>query len=608
MNIDLRGLPDFETGDHSAWLAVAQKALGEGSLDRLSRKTIDGIAFPTLAQPSPNKHPLSLRPVATPWTIAQSVTLGDTAAANRIILDHLAHGVGAIELRLPDYGCDANTGNRLLANLKHAFEGVYTDLIHTHLTLFPATHDLFLGITPLLSALRAFSPNATFHFGIDPITFNLAQGRPVSEMQVSASTFANLIGDLDELGAASTAFSSRGQYWHAAGATEVQQIALAISTAVAILDMAPDADSRRAAASRLEFRLVADPNQFATIAKFRAFRQLWALVLESWSLPQSPAFVHAEPAWRSMTRRDPWVNILRSTISTAAAALGGANTITTVPHTALLGTADDDARRLSRNIQSVLLEESNLHVVGDAAAGSGGLETLTDRFAEAAWAEVQLIEREGGLIRSLADGRIQARIAEADAKERKLIAARRLPITGTSTWPLLDEAVPALSGEPDLAAPGPNLTRLAEPWEALRDRSDAALASTGSRPTVFLANLGPVAAFIARNNWTKNLLEAGGIEVRQPDGVVASAEAAVAAFRASGASVVCLCSSDAIYADLATAVATALKAAGVRHVAIAGKGGELEAALREAGADRFIHDGLDMVALLGDLQAVITAR
>jgi methylmalonyl-CoA mutase len=564
--------------------------------------------FPTIAQPAKNNQPLYLRPAATPWTIAQSVMLGDAAAANRIILEHLAHGVGAIELRLPDLDRNSHAADRFATNLKRTLEGVYTHLIHTHLTAVPATLGLFSANSPSSSALRAILSNTTVHFGFDPIVSNLVHTRLPDDGIFSNDLSNGLVRGAAGYGAGSTAFSHRGQYWQAAGATEVQQLALAVATGISILDGAGPGDSLSEVATRIEFRLVADQNQFATIAKFRAFRQLWALVLESWGLPQHQAFVHAEPAWRSMTRRDPWVNILRSTISAAAAALGGANTITTVPHTALLGQADDDARRLSRNIQSVLLEESNLHIVGDAAAGSGGIETLTERFAEAAWEEVRRIESEGGLARSLAAGHVQARIAEADAKERKLVAARRLPLTGTSTWPLLDEVVSPHSGEPDFPAPSPDFTRLAEPWEALRDRSDAVLATTGGRPSIFLANLGPVAAFIARNNWTKNLLEAGGIEVRQPDGVIADADTAVAAFRTSGASVACLCSSDAIYADLATAVAIALKASGARQVAIAGKGGDLEAALREAGVDRFIHDGLDMVALLSDLQAVITAR
>ena len=120
------------------------------------------------------------------------------------------------------------------------------------------------------------------------------------------------------------------------------------------------------------FRLSADADQFLTIAKFRAVRKLWARVEEACGLAPKPAHVAAETAWRMMTRRDPYVNMLRTTIAVAAAGLGGADSITALPHTAALGLPDAFARRIARNTQLILLEESNLAKVGDPAAGSGG--------------------------------------------------------------------------------------------------------------------------------------------------------------------------------------------------------------------------------------------
>ena len=120
------------------------------------------------------------------------------------------------------------------------------------------------------------------------------------------------------------------------------------------------------------FRLAADADQFLTIAKFRALRKLWARVEEACGLAPRPAFVAAETAWRMMTRRDPYVNILRTTIAVFAAGLGGADAITVLPFTAALGLPDAFARRIARNTQLILLEESNLAKVADPAAGSGG--------------------------------------------------------------------------------------------------------------------------------------------------------------------------------------------------------------------------------------------
>src|SRR5262249_38484972 len=132
-----------------------------------------------------------------------------------------------------------------------------------------------------------------------------------------------------------------------------------------------------AARRMVYFRLSADADQFLTISKFRAVRKIWARVEEACGLVPKPAHVAAETAWRMMTRRDPYVTLLRTTIAVAAAGLGGADSITALPHTAPLGLPDAFARRVARNTQLILLEESNLAKVADPAAGSGAIEDIT---------------------------------------------------------------------------------------------------------------------------------------------------------------------------------------------------------------------------------------
>ena len=139
-----------------------------------------------------------------------------------------------------------------------------------------------------------------------------------------------------------------------------------------------------AARRMIYFRLSADADQFLTIAKFRALRKLWARIEAACGLSPEPAYVAAETAWRMMTRRDADVNMLRTTIAVAAAGLGGADSITALPHTAALGLPDTFARRVARNTQLILLEESNLAKVADPAAGSGAIEDITGKLCAAA--------------------------------------------------------------------------------------------------------------------------------------------------------------------------------------------------------------------------------
>jgi methylmalonyl-CoA mutase len=146
--------------------------------------------------------------------------------------------------------------------------------------------------------------------------------------------------------------------------------------------------------------------------------------------------------------------------------------------------------------------------------------------------------------------------------------------------------------------------RLAEPFERLRDASDAHLAKTGTRPKVFLANLGKPADFTARATFAKNFFEASGIEAVTNDGFASRGELA-AAFRASGAPLACLCSSDAMYETQAVDAAKALVSAGARHIYLAGRPGRHEAELTRAGVQGFVYAGCDALATLKEAHAIV---
>ena len=185
---------------------------------------------------------------------------------------------------------------------------------------------------------------------------------------------------------------------------------------------------------------MADADEFLTVAKLRALRRLWARVEQACGLEPKPIRLHAETAWRMTTRRDPWVNMLRTTVAAFSAGIGGADAITVLPFTAALGLPDAFARRIARNTQLILLDESNLARVADPAAGAGGFEALTDALCEKAWALFQEIEREGGILESLKGDKLQARIAAVRAQREKAVATRKEPITGTSEFPNIGEA------------------------------------------------------------------------------------------------------------------------------------------------------------------------
>ena len=316
-----------------------------------------------------------------------------------------------------------------------------------------------------------------------------------------------------------------------------------------------------------------------------------------------------------MARRDPWVNMLRTTIACAGAALGGADAVTVLPFTWALGKPDAFARRIARNTHLVLQEESSLGRVMDPAHGAWFIEKMTDELAQKSWALFQEIEAKGGMGPALESGFLQGEIARTAEARAGSIATGHQELTGVSAFPrLADDGVkvaphppaePVVKGGTSVAPLPPR--RLAEPFERLREASDAHLARTGKRPQVFLACLGDPAAYSARATWTRNFLAAGGIEAIAGDSLHNSADAGKA-FAESGASLACICSSDAVYGELAEATAGALKAAGARQVLLAGRPKPQEAALQAAGVDAFIFAGGNALATLARIYDALGIR
>jgi methylmalonyl-CoA mutase len=408
-----------------------------------------------------------------------------------------------------------------------------------------------------------------------------------------------------------------GRIIHNAGGSEAQELSFAIASAVEYLRaLQASGVQLDTARGMIYFRISADADEFLTIAKFRSLRKLWARVEDACGLAPKPAYVAAETAWRMMTQRDPYVNLLRMTIAVTAAGVGGANSITVLPHSAALGLPDAFARRIARNTQLILLEESNLAKVADPAAGSGAIEDLTSKLCAAAWAQFQEIEAAGGAWAALERGLVQHKVAAVRAEREKAAARRKDALTGTSDFPNLDEkaaavldVAPVVTPKEDAAAVTiealPRI-RLAEPFEALRDASDRALTKTGARPKVFLANLGKLAEFTTRAMFAKNFYEAGGIAALSNDGFKDRA-AMIAAFKASGAKLACLCSSGKVYEQEAASAAKALTAAGA-VVHLAGRPGENEATWRQAGVKSFVFMGCDVVSTLQAAHDILAAK
>ena len=529
----------------------------------------------------------TLRDLASGWKVVEAFLgrlAGDGYAA---VLAALADGVSALLIRVGESGVAAPELEQLLA-------GVYLDLAPV---ILDAGADYPAACDALLSLVEQLDPDqrakVSIDLGADPLTAQLS-GRAAASMQHVIAVATRVAGDRGV-----RAITVDGPAFHNLGANATWELAGSIAAAVCYLRALTEAGIAVGEALRqISFRLAADDDQFMTIAKMRAERLLWARVAEVVGDPAGGAAVlHAETSLPMMTQRDPWVNMLRGTLAAFGAGVGGADTVLVFPFDVAIpggypGVAAGFARRMARNTQLLLLEESHVGKVLDPAAGSWYVEDLTEQLAQQAWQRFQDIEARGGF--ADACDYVAGQIAETAQRRADDIAHRRSAVTGVSEFPNLAE----LPLSQDVSHTNGGLRRYAADFESLRDRSDVFLARTGSRPQVLLLPLGPLAEHNIRATFATNLLASGGIEAINP-GPVEAGGVTDAVSAAGAPKVAVICGTDKRYSSEAADVVRAARSAGVSRISLAGP----ERALGDAEQrpDDFLTAKIDAVQTLSNL-------
>lgn len=465
---------EFAPATEAAWRDLVDKALKGADFEkRLVKRSADGLTIQPLytSEGAANApRPAAARksvPGHMPWDVRARHAHPDFKITNQAILDDLAGGVSSITLGLGPRGMSLTSA----ADLEIILAGVHLDMIGVTLDGANAAQ-----AGHILDAFTKAKTSSRGGLGLDPLGTLARQSGNLGSSEQSlheAATLAKRAGSLPSL----TTFQADERWVHEAGGTNVQGLAAVLSAAVSYLRAMTKAGlTVENAANQISFSAVADPDLYATIVKLRVLKLLWAqIIATSGGDPlRAPMDLSVETSRRVMTKRDPYVNILRASVAAFGAALGGASAITVLPFTEALGHPTARARRVARNTQVLLAEESNIGRVSDPTAGAWAFENLTAQTARAAWANFQEIEREGGLLAAFKAGSLAAKIKASREALITSIATRKEPITGTSEFPHLDEE--PLGVEPYQTGPVPSGDftpfRLAEPFEAFRDRSD----------------------------------------------------------------------------------------------------------------------------------------
>ncbi len=644
MGYDDTVLRDLPRATEAEWRDIVDRALKGAGFETLVSHLVDGVEIQPIHPLTYVSHGRAFRGSGADWTVTQRVDAADLATAHALVMADLQGGANGLDLVLETSPRAHHAGLRLETrdDMAALLDGVMLDMVRLRVdagTVAPEIAALFVAhATDKGLDLSTLTLDA----GLDPIGQFAASGRLDRAYDDLKQRLAAAVRGLADCGIGGTWLTADGRVVHAAGGSEAQELAFALGAAVSYLRLCDDIGiAPEVAARRIEIALVADEDVFVSTAKLRAIRLMWARAMAVLGLGDVPVRVHAETAWRTMARRDPHVNILRAAAATAAAAFGGADSLTVLPFSAALGVPNAFARRVARNTQIVLLEESGLGRVLDPAAGAGHVEDLSRELAQRAWDDFREMESEGGLVAALRSGGFQNTVAALRDSRLDDVVHDRTKLTGVNAFPALTQpdagvlddhpprdpvpltaAAPAEpAGDVDFAAlvkafgAGATVSglsavhpdgedriapihpvRLSADFEALCDAADALTAETGERPRVFLAPLGALATFSARATWSANLFATGGLDAPFGDTGFDTPDAALAEASAAGAAFVVLCGSDQAYVDHAEAFAMMLSEAGI-PVWLAGRPGPMEEALRAAGVSEFIFSGCDMLAM-----------
>ena len=599
---------DFDTPSQADWEKEVLKVLNRGkpedkhigiekAYSRLTSTTVDGLAIKPLYTKEDGVEELGYPGVfpfvrgatvrdgnMTAWHVAQLHEDPDAAASNKFLLTDLERGGTAVFLRVDPDAIKPD-------DIPTVLSGVLLDLAPVYLSSATQQLEAARALAAFLNDDVKDNAGMTGNFGIDPIGAAALAGTDVDlsvlkEALELAKPFPQM-----------TPFVVDATIYHNAGAGDVHEVAYALAVGVeyvrALVDLGLTVDE---AFSKIIFRVSTTTDQFATIARLRSLRGRWGRVGEVLGVSEAKrgAIQHAVTSQRVLTRDDAYVNILRGTISSFAAAVGQADIQTVLPFDHVWGLPTDFSRRISRNTQILLAEESNLGRVNDPAGGSWFVESLTNQISTEAWKVFQGLDGEG-FVKALADGTVKAQLDELNSERAKRLANRSLPITGVSMFPNYTEA--PVERQPRPEAPKLNglvPVRDSQVFEDLRDRSEAAR-QAGNSPKVLLACLGARRDFGGREGFTAPLLQAGGLETVLAEG----SEPADFAdqLKEAGTTVAVLCSSAKVYAEQGVAVANALRDAGAKTVLVAGQIKELGEG-GEAAVDGNVFAGMDVVALL----------
>ncbi|MBK9292082.1 MAG: methylmalonyl-CoA mutase small subunit [Bacteroidetes bacterium] len=532
------------------------------------------------------------KPAGNDWLVREDIVVDDIATANEKALALLMKGVDALGFRLD---CKRSY---TIDDIEALLKNIRVDIAEVNFSNSPDQLSLVRFMDQLVRKYNRLPEKVRGSVEYDPLGRFSRRGKWYDNEEADFSLAYELAKAAERL-PAFRVLSVNGRLFANAGATITQEMAFTLSMAAEYLTRLTDKGLFIGqVAPKMKFNLAVGSNYFMEMAKIRAYRLLWAHLVNAYGLNDAMngrMFIHAENSTWNFTVYDPYVNMLRTTTGTMSAVLAGVDSFRVLPFNEVFEPTTEFSERIARNQQLVLREESYLDKVADPAAGSFYLDKLTDTLAEEAWNRFLQIQDEGGYVEAMRKNVIQQMLADTARKRRDNAANRKEILLGVNQYPNFTERItkpldPAIFAPTDQAAADAEISTIktwrgAQEFEALRYQTDM-YSLAHKRPVAWMFTFGNLAMRRARSTFACNFFACAGYEVVDNNGF-ASIDEGIAAARNEKPEIVVICSSDEEYATIALPIFEALKNETI--VVLAGYPAELTETLKAAGFENFIH-------------------
>jgi methylmalonyl-CoA mutase len=539
------------------------------------------------------------------WIIRQDIYTEDIAEVNRIALDAISRGAGAVGLNAREI-----TSHKQMQQLLNGIDITTTGINFISSRSFPLTLELFI-YELAHRGLEGVKIEGSLNF--DAIGFLLLHGNFYQSMQSNMDEAEYLIRTIGKRLPGFHAITVNGHLFQNAGATLVQELAFSLASGNEYMaDLTSKGLPAGTVAGSIRFSFGIGSNYFMEIAKLRAARLLWATIVEQYKPENTGSarmFIHSTTSLWNKSVYDPYVNLLRTTTEGMSAAIGNTDSMSILPFDFPYKDESEISRRIARNQQLILKEEAYLDKIIDPAAGSYYIESLTNSIAMHAWELFKLIEDKGGLIECIKSGFIQDEIEKSCRKKDMDIAQRKIVILGTNQYanPLESVSANIEKLQESLNEELPvykklHIYRGARAFEEVRLATEHAVSEGKKKPSVFLLTIGNAGMRKARATFATNFFGCAGYEILDNAGFKTVEEGVQAALD-SKAEIIVLCSSDEEYTAIAPAACTAIKSKNKAvMIFVAGYPKEQMETLKSGGVDDFIHIRTNVLEFLVNLQ------